>query len=285
MKIKKSLSNEYIQGGGVWVRNFAKHSNTPLTASNLHDHKDYGMIAHNEQVNAVRPRIAEEAISFKKVVIISDGYNFKERHEIIAQMPKDICVLAINGALKDWKLKGKRSINAYVVNNPYSECTGFLPKSTGYYPICISSVRTNFNFTQAYKNDVYVYCPTPDGKFGGEYNEKYYIDDYRNPVCAAIGIAYQFGVESLMLMCCDESFSKERDYAVKLKNGLWTYPQHIRSKEIIDANLYWLTHQENKEVKVVDFSDAGDYFNATYINEEKDALNFFATGEEPNGTK
>jgi len=87
------------------------------------------------------------------------------------------------------------------------------------------------------------------------------------------------------LMCCDESFSKERDYAVKLKNGLWTYPQHIRSKEIIDANLYWLTHQENKEVKVVDFSDAGDYFNATYINEEKDALNFFATGEEPNGTK
>jgi hypothetical protein len=128
-----------------------------------------------------------------------------------------------------------------------------------------------------------VYCPTPESIFGIEHHEKYYIDDYRSPVCAAIGLAYQFGVEKLMLMCCDESFDKERDFAVKLENGLWTYPHHMKSKDIIDGNLYWLTHQKDKEVVAVDFSDGGDYFNAPYINSEKDALHFFNDGEEPNG--
>jgi len=283
MKIKKHFTNEYILGGGIWVRNFTKDNNTPITVSHLYDQKDYGLIVRNEQVNSIRPKIADEGISFSKIVIVSDGYSFAKRHEIITQMPSDVCVLAINGSLKDWKLTGKKSINAYVVNNPYHECSNFLPKQNGYYPICVSSIRTNYNFTQSYKNDVYVYYPTPDESFGAEYSEKYFIDDYRNPVCAAIGLAYQFGVDKLMLMCCDESFEKERDYAVRLENGLWTYPQHIRSKEIIDANLYWLTHQKDKEVNVVDFSDAGDYFNASYINSEMDALNFFVNGEEPNG--
>lgn len=228
------------------------------------------------------PKIADENLRFKKVLIVSDGYNFNIRHQLIEKMPKDVCVLAVNGALRDWKLIGKRSINAYVVNNPYKESLSCLPRHK-YYPVCVSSVRTNHSFVKSYKNDVYVYCPTPESSFGTEFTEKYYLDDYRSPVCAAIGLAYQFGVEKLMLMCCDESFDKERDFAVKLPNGLWTYPQHLKSRAIIDANLYWLTHQKEKEVSVVDFSDGGDYLNASYINDEKDALNFF--GEEPNGTK
>jgi hypothetical protein len=282
MNIKKLKNNQYIQGGGVWVRNFTGDNKNPLAVSHLYSREDYEIVTQNEHVNSVRPKISDEILSFQKVVIVSDGYNFQERHQLIEKMPKDVCVLAINGALKDWKLTGKRSINAYVVNNPYKECMRFMPKPKGYYPVCVSSIRTNYNFTKQYKNDIYVYCPTPELTFGTEYAEKYFIDDYRNPVCAAIGLAYQFGVEKLMLMCCDESFKQQRDFAVQLKNGLWTYPQHIRSREIIDANLYWLTHQENKEVSVVDFSDGGDYFNATYINEEKDALSFFTNGEEPN---
>lgn len=262
------------------MRNFAFDSNTPFCESRLYDQEDYSMIIKNEQVNSERPKIADELLMFEKVLIVSDGYNFSHRHQLIEKIPKDVCVLAVNGALKDWKLTGKRSINAYVVNNPYQECMRFMPKPKGYYPVCVSSVRTNSAFTKAYKNDVYVYCPTPEKSFGLEYSEKYFIDDYRNPVCAAIGLAYQFGVEKLMLMCCDESFKDKRDYAVQLKNGLWTYPQHIRSSEIIDANLYWLTHQKEKEVTVVDFSDGGDYFNASYISEEKDAISFFANGEE-----
>ena len=282
MKIKKSKNNEYIHKGGVWVRNFANGCKAPLAASHLYEHKDYGAIIKNERTNSSKPKISNETAIFKNVIIVSNGYNFANRHLLLEKIPREVCILAINGALKDWKLTGKRAINAYVVNNPYSECMTYMPKSNGYYPVCISSARTNHNFVSSYKNDVYIYNTTPEEIFGMEYNDKYFIDDYRNPVCAAIGLAYQFGVEKLMLMCCDESFNKERDYAVKLNNGLWTYPQHIKSKEIIDANLHWLTHQKDKEVKVVDFSDGGDYFNASYITNEKDAISFFV-GEEPNG--
>ena len=121
MKIKKSLNNEYIQGGGIWVRNFAFDSNTPFCESRLYDQEDYSMIIKNEQVNSERPKIADELLMFEKVLIVSDGYNFSHRHQLIEKIPKDVCVLAVNGALKDWKLTGKRSINAYVVNNPYQE--------------------------------------------------------------------------------------------------------------------------------------------------------------------
>ena len=283
MNIKKSQNDEYINKSGIWVRNFANQSKSPLNVSHMYERKDYGLIMINEQLNSHKSNIAEEKAMFKNIIIVSDGYNFHKRHLLIEKMPKNVCVLAVNGALKDWKLVGKKSINAYVVNNPYDECMRFMPKPKGYYPWCISSIRTNHKFVNKYKNDVYVYCPTPEEIFGIEHNEKYYIDDYRNPICAAIGLAHQFGVEKLMLMCCDESFEKERDFAVKLDNGLWTYPHHIKSRDIIDGNLYWLTHQKDKEVVVADFSDGGDYFNAPYINSEMDALHFFNDGEEPNG--
>lgn len=283
MKTKKTKNNEYMLKSGIWVRNFTDGCKAPLAASHMYDNKDYGIIIQNEQMNRSRSKISEESIKFKKIVIVSNGYNFHQRHLILEKFPKDVCVLAINGALKDWKLKGKRAINAYVVNNPYNECINFMPRSNGYYPICVSSVRTNYKFLQEYKNNVYAYCPTPEEIFGLEYPEKYFIDDYRSPVCAAIGLAYQFGVEKLMLMCCDESFIKQRDFTVQLPNGLWTYPHHIKAREIIDANLHWLTHQKDKEVVAVDYSDGGDYFNAPYINSEKDALNFFNDGEDSNG--
>lgn len=285
MKIKKFHQNQYTLASNVWVRNFTNNCKTPLTQSNLYDRQDYETVIKNEQANSSSPKIADESIAFSKILIVSDGFNFQKRHQIIAEMPSDVCVLAINGALKNWKLTGKRAINAYVVNNPYQECMTFMPRPNGYYPTCVASIRTNHQFIEEYKNDVYVYCPTPDIRFGNSYSEKYFIDDYRNPVCAAISLAYQFGVEKLMLMCCDESFENKRDYAVQLKNGLWTYPQHIMCKEIIDANLYWLTHQKDREVVAVDFSDAGDYLNASYIKSEKEAVEFFINREESNGAK
>lgn len=280
--MKKYLNNEYIRGGGVWVRNFASpECKTPINLSGLYDQEDFPVIVENEQVNYLKPKIANESLTFPKIVIVSDGYDFHQRHHIVASLPPDVCVLAVNGALKDWKVK--RAINAYIVNNPYHECMSLMPKPNGYYPVCVASSRTNHRFTEAYKNDVYVYCPTPEKQFGMEHNENYFLDDYRNPICAAIGLAYQFGVEKLMLLCCDESFAQPRDYAVHLENGLWAYPQHIMLQEIIDANLYWLTHQKDKEVVVADFSDGVDYLNASYINDEKAAIDFFKSGEEPNG--
>ena len=273
MKPRKYLDNEYIKAEDVWVRNFCLDCK-PISITNLYSQDDYGLLATNEQSNSFLPHIAEEKIKFKKAIIVSDGYNFNKRHLLLEKFPNDICILAVNRALASWELVGKKSINAYVVNNPYKECLNLLPKNH-HYPKCIASLRTNREFVKSYKNDIYAYCPTLDHHFGLEHHEKYFVDDYRSPICAAIALAYQFGVEKLMLMCCDDSFKDKRDFAVQLENNLWTYPQNLKLKSIVDANLYWLGHQTDKEVKIADWSDAGYYANATYINSEKEALDFF----------
>lgn len=290
MQIKKHASkNEYLRAGDVWVRNFAKPKMFPLSINQMYAKEDFQHIISNENKNSKYPMISDENIVFRKLVIISDGYGFAERHKIIQKFPKEVGVLAVNGALRQWTLmsteyKSQRPINGYVVNNPYSECQSYLPKKESlYYPTCLASNRTNHEFLRRYAGEVYMFHTAHNRSFGKDTTEKYKIDDYRNPICAAIGLAYQFGVRKLMMMCCDDSFEHERDFAVQLKNGLWTYPQQIRSHEIIDANLYWLTHQEDIDVDVADYSHGPEYLNATYITSDEGAIEFFEdTREEPN---
>lgn len=272
--------NEYIRAGDVWVRNFTKPIVEALTLDSMVERSDFAIIQENQTKNDRYPRIAEEPIQFDKVVIISDGYGFDKKQEIIRKIRGRVAILAVNKALKKWKLvdeSGKmRSINAYVVNNPYNDCLNFLPSvHSPYFPACVASVRTNRLFLERYQGTIYVYDPTPSRTFGASRSQKYYIDDYRNPICAAIGLAFRFGVRKLMLFCCDDSFDKQRESAVQLKNGLWTYPPHIKSHEIIDANLYWLTHQKDVEVSVADFSNGPEYTNAEYIKNAEDAIDFF----------
>lgn len=284
MKIRKHASgNEYIHAGNVWVRNFTKKNVAAVQLGHLFEPDDYGIVLKNEQLNSMKPRISDESIRFKNVVIVSDGYGFKDRHKLISKMPKDVCVIAVNKALNKWELLSsttppaeRRTINAYVINNPYKSSLGYLPaKNSKYFPTCVASIRTSHEFVSKYVGDVYTYMPTFENTFGFDTPERYHIDDYRNPVCAAIGLAYQFGVEKLMLMCCDDSFEDQREDAVQLHNGLWTYKPLMRSHEIIDANLYWLTHQEENEVKVVDYSSGPEYVNAAYIESGEDAYSFF----------
>ena len=289
MRIKTTLSsNEYIRAGGVWVRNFTKKGISPIGLSHMYEKTDFQSVLKNEEKNKRLPKISEEVLRFRNVLIISDGYQFGERHKIIKNLPKDVCVLTVNGALKAWKLSSRtfsieerRNINAHVINNPYRESLMSLPeKESAYYPTCIASIRTHFEFCQRYRGNTYVYLPTPEKTFGYSRNETYFIDDYRNPICAAIGLAYQFDVRKLLLMCCDDSQKEQKSQMVQLENGLWTYPHHIRSQEIIDGNLYWLTHQEGKEVKVGDFSSGNKYQNSVYISSEQDVLDFFVDQEE-----
>jgi hypothetical protein len=283
MLIKQhSTHNEYIRAGDMWVRNFAKFGVPPLALDHLFEDHEYDLILANEVMNKNYTRISRDTLSLTEAIIVSDGYGFNWKHLCIAKLPAP--VFAVNRALRNWKLmtpelssNERRSINAYITNNPYQECMGYLPTSKNpYYPACIASTRTNYAFLKKWLGDKYVYEPPPDPKFGAERQESYCIDDYRNPICAAIGLLHQFGVQKLMLISCDDSFAPERDFAVPLPNGLWTYPQQIRSHEVIDANLYWLTHQEEREVQVADWSDGPKYVNATYINSEEEAIEFFA---------
>ena len=288
MRIKKHQSgNEYIFAEGVWVRNFTKDSLTKVNLTHMFEQSDYHTILKNEEMNRNYPNIANERLQFNGMVIVSDGYDFENRHLFLNKLPKDVAIFATNNVLSKWKLLSsktiseRRTINAYVANNPYRECLNFLPiRGSQYYPACVASNRTCHEFLKKYSGDVYTYTPTPEVAFGVSRSESYFIDDYRNPICACVGLAHQFKVSKLMLLCCDYSFKEQRDFSVPLSNGLFTYPQHIKSQRIIDANLYWLKSQEFRKVEIANYSNGIDCDNAVYIKTEQEALNFFRGQEE-----
>lgn len=282
MRIKKDpiTRNEYISADGVWVRNFTKDCVVPINLSPLVALEEYSLLVENEESNRVLQisNISDEEIKFNRAVIVSDGYDFESRHRIISKFPSDVAVIAVNRALLKWKLmeSDRKPINLYVVNNPYTECLNYMPK-TKYYPACVASSRTNPNFVKKYKGRIYLYEPTPSRSFGLVNQPIYFIDDYRNPICAAIGLAHKFGVEKLMLMCCDDSFKEKRESSVELPNGLFAYNQHLITNNLIDANLYWYTR--NEDITVADYSSGLKCKNAAYIKNEEEALSFFQIEE------
>jgi len=289
VKVKKHPNgNEYIRAGDVWVRNFTKPEISAVQLDHMFEDEDFEIVLKNEKLNLNYPHVADEILNFKKIVIMSDGYDFDNRQNILAKIPKDVCILATNRSLAKWKLFSsktppdmRRTINGYVVNNPYRSAMSFLPpKDAKYFPTCIASIRTNCEFLKKYAGSIYTYMPTFETTFGFETPERYHVDDYRNPICAALGLAYQFGAKKIMLFCCDDSFKDKRDNAVQLPNGLWTYKPLLRSHEIIDANLWWLKKLEDDEVVVSDYSSGPEYVNAAYIKNEEEVFSFFTDQSE-----
>jgi hypothetical protein len=277
MRIKKHINgNHYIvTPDGLWVRDFS-NTDMPFTDINkLYARNELTYILENEVENASKKYVGvdtQENVA-KKAIIISDGYDFNNKHKLLSKIPNDVSVIAVNGALSKWELVGekcpkseRRAINYYIVNNPFKECTYFLPKKHSYYPNCIASYRTHPNFLKNYKGYINVYSPSGNEQFiSNTFARNYKIDDYRNPICAAIGLAFRFGVKQLMLLCCDEAFKDVKDGAEKLDSGLYQYPQHRICTNLIDANLHWLKKQE---VEIANHSFI-NYSNATYINEDK----------------
>lgn len=277
MRIKKVNRNEYLYSNGIWVRNFTKDKVKSTSINSMYSTDDFPIIVDNEMENSFSERISfisDEKLSFPNIVIISDGFDFINKQQILSKLPKNVAILAVNGALKKWSIYEKRSINFYVINNPYKESQNYLPKR--YFPTCIASTRTNKEFLSNYLGNKYLYVPTPEESLASYFSSSaiWHVDDYRNPICAAIGLAYKFGVEKLLLFCCDDSFSGERPSAEELPNGLWQYPQHNISQSVIDSNLYWLKNQKNKNLKIGNHSSGRDYNNASYI-EADEILNFF----------
>lgn len=272
MIIKKHKNkNRYVVANGFYIRDFTQSGIMPIDInSNLSNHT----LVENELENFSNkyPMIENEQLYHPKIVIVSDGFNFDQLHTLTAELPKDIVVIAINGALKKWDLECKRAINYYVVNNPFNECMQYLPKHR-YYPRCIASIRTNYHFLNEYQGSKYVYFPVYNEQYSGiKVHSGQRIDDYRNPVCAAVGLAYRFGVQKLMFLACDDAFNYEKPSAQLLENGLWQYPQQTLAQELVDANCYWL---KTKDIKIGNYSNGINLKNALYINHKDAFLEFF----------
>lgn len=261
--------NQYVLADDIWVRNFTAKA-SPISINDL-DKSDKNLLLANELENKKNNFIDAESQLKKadKVLIVSDGLEFETKHKIIDSLADDVQIVAVNKALAKWNANKK--VDLFFINNPYPECEGFLPKNK-VFPRCIASSRTNPNFLKKYRGPRYCYTPVKDTNFSGiSYEYQVKLDDYRNPVCAAIAFAYTCGANKLFLLCCDDSFKEERPASIKLENNLWSYEQQIKSQKIIDGQLYWL---RQNEIKIGYNSFGIKMKHATYI-ELEGIRNFF----------
>ena len=280
MRIKKhSNKNEYLLTyAGMWVRNFHKMNVPYIDINKITQTNEYALLLKNEIINTKNRYawIDSEDFQHDKIVIVSDGYKFEEMNKVLEKLPKDVAIMAVNGALTKWK--GSRTPTYYVVNNPYVQCMQYKPKSI--FPKCIASTRTYHEYLEKYKGAKYRYMPvSEEGYAGPKSNEiNYQIDDYRNPICAAIGLAYQFDVKKLVLACCDDSFDTERPGADKLPNGLYQYPQQKIPHSLIEGNLYSWLRSSKPDLLVRNASFGLECRLAAYI--EKDSIVAFFEDKE-----
>jgi hypothetical protein len=273
MRIKKIKNNQYIkaEGSDYWIRNYTNSSNY-LDINKKTVQSDYFLLMQNEFWNNKTryPWIDYEGINCECAVIISDGYDLDKIYSIIENVSlKDgVCLIGVNGILKKWE--SKKSLNYYVVNNPYNECLSFLPKNNKNLPKCIASNRTNYVFLKNYNGIKYRYSPVCEENFVfTKSNENLYqIDDYRNPICASIGLAYRFKVNRILLLCCDDVFEENKPGSVAVENGLYCYEQQNIAIDIIDAYLYWLKNKIQvkhycrwKKIRNSEYISFGDIFN------------------------
>ena len=274
MRIKKYKNNEYLYAEGFWIRN--PYLNVSPFDMNDMFVDEMGVFLGNETKNLRVPSLHSDEFNespMDNVVVCSDGYGWDTAQSILAEMPnKNVKVMGINGSLRKWTMVAylsdkKRVMSAYFVNNPYKECLSYLPTRHRYYPNLVASTRTNGEFVSKYLEKPTFYRPTNDGSYSGIPREGCLVlDDYRNPLCGAISYCVKKRVKKLALLCCDESFSEERPGSEMMRNGLFQYPQQIRSQRTVDAQLHWL---RSAGVEVVDCSSGIEYKNAPYIKPEE----------------
>jgi hypothetical protein len=272
MRIKKqSNGNQYLlTEQNKWVRNFNKTLVPYIDINDTIDPKDHFTFLKNEVQNNRRryPWIDSENFLHENILIVSDGFDFKRKHKLLSNLPTNVTIMGVNRTLAKWECS--RTMNYYVVNNPYEECLKYLPR-VSMPPKCIASIRTNFEFLDNYKGTKFKYYPVNESTYStfGMKEVSWQIDDYRNPICAAIGLAYRFGAKRIMLFCCDDVFEDERPGAKQLENGLWLYPQQEIAHGLIDGNLHWFKNQPYWETCVGNCSNGPIYKNAPYIEEDQ----------------
>ena len=280
MIVKKHKNkNQYVVSDGLYVRDFTLRDTVGIDLNKLSDRPAQDQFMLNEITNNSQkyPFIDGESFTHPTVVIVSNGLEFEEKHLWLAHLPKHVCIIGVNGALKNWKMVGeqaavKKSMNYYVANNPYQECCSFLPERHSYYPRCVASVRTNPTFLERYNGLKYLYSPVDNDTYSGlSFKRQYEIDDYRNPICAALSLAYRFKANKICLLCCDDSFEKERPGTEQV-DGVWRYPQQVITHNLVEANAFWL---KNAKIRLADCSRNGKYDNITYINSKDGFLEFF----------
>ena len=272
-------NNQYLlTQSGYWIRDFNSHG-LPLDINHFVNKNEHILFANNE-IGVLSHKIKSLDYNLlpkhDKIIIVSDGCDFNLFKSKLESIPQDVCIIGVNRTLAKWPVNNStpvRRLNYFINNNPFIDALSYLPKHN-YWPNCLVSLKCNPKFISKYKGNLWYYQSTPEKDFESTENKGIRIDEYRNPICAAIHLSKLFRASKLALVCCDDVFKDNRPTAVQLPNGYWMYPQHQISHELIDGMLYWLTNNEDHAVQVISSSNGPEYKHAEYICMDK-LMEFF----------
>lgn len=272
MRIKKHPNgNRYLlTPQGMWVRDFTRPA--PYVDINaLTTAGDYEALIRNHLANVAVPGAVHfdpQVRRARSVVVVSDGHGFADKVSLLGKVPNNVAVIGIGRTLAKWS--APRPMDFYVVNNPYPSCLSYLTDRKGGRPVCLASVRTNPEFVRRYGGRVELYLPVPEAGFSSRaVGGRTQVDDYRNPLCAALGLAHLMGADRILLLCCDETFADDRPGAERLPSGLHMYPQHRITHGLVGGFAHWFRRQDGRSVLIGDHSAGPKYDEIPYIPEEE----------------
>ncbi len=276
IKVSKDKSR-YLLSGKNWVRDFTKSVGKDI--NKLYDRDSIKRSIENETI--VRgmnlPSIDRENIFASDVVIASDGFDIESCRDIINSLGKNkTTIIGVNGIMS-CSLQVRPSY--YLINVTESDAMSWFPTRFSVLPPLIASVRTYPEFISRYKArraSVYSYVPTGSEQFSSKlFSCSYTIDDYRNPICAALNLAFRWGASRVLLLAPHDLFQENRDATKKIDSGLYIYPQQIIAHDFIDGCLHWLKEYNGCEIFAV---TSGPKFTNAETVSPAEAIRIFTKG-------
>lgn len=236
---KHKNTNEYLKIGNYWIRNYVSASVKPQDVNNFYHDVDVRDLIDNEIKNTnLRLGILDTSLfsKFRKWLIVSDGLGF-ENHKMLERVASDVCVIVVNQAARFWQ--SFVFPEYFVFNNPSKASLTALPISR--FPKLIGNRKSYHNFIRNYKNIVYLYDSVADDYYESliSKDSSTHIDDYRNPICAAINLAHQCGGGDIFLGFCSVAYKEHRPGTIEIENGIHQYEVQRTADEIVDGNLFW----------------------------------------------
>lgn len=255
----------------IWVRNFTLNYNKPVDINKLFDEKEISTFIFNENKNIFSkfPKFEPKDLSQKNIIITSDGFGFEKINEVLngINLNKKFIILT-NNSLKKWD-NLKVLPDLFVENNPFKEALNNI--SYKYYPNCLISTRTFYQFVNNYKyKNINLYNPTPLEFYNPitKIDDSKYLDDYRNPICAAINYSYLCNAKNIFFLYCSEAFEEEKPATILHNDGIhYQYQQNKLSEKIIDSMIFWI-RKNNKSCNVFYHGLDKTFKFASYIEKE-----------------
>ena len=230
--------NEYALTENFWVRNFNSPDVKPTDVNRLFEENELKNVLDNEIKNSKMgiPVLTKDLANIENLIIVSDGFRFNE-HKKIIKLKENFKILVLNHAMRFWESPQFPSF--MLMNNSTDMAMSAMP--LGQMPQLIVSRRTYHQFLRAYQNNMYLYDPVPDEYYQSSTakDSPAYLDDYRNPICAAISFANFINVRNIFLFGCSYSYGQNRPGTIQVAENAFQYPQQQLGDKIIDLNLFW----------------------------------------------